>query len=189
MALQLEDHSLASFPMRSAVTTESIHCFMERLGKAVSGDGRVYFTGGVSALLIGWRDTTVDMDLHAEPEPSGFFEALPELKESLDINVELAAPFHFIPALPGWRERSVFIARHGKVDFFHCDFYSQALAKLERGHARDARDVEQMTLRELVIPAEVGRLFAEVQPGLIRYPAVDAAVFAARVAAYLDAHA
>ena len=179
---------MLAFPMRSPITASKIHRFMERLGKAVRGEGRVYFTGGVSALLIGWRETTLDIDLHPEPEAAGFFEALPELKESLEVNVELAAPFHFIPALPGWRERSVFISRHGKLDFFHCDFYSQALAKLERGHARDERDVEQMTARRLVVPAELHRWFAEVRPGLIRYPAVDAAVFAERVAAYLKAH-
>jgi hypothetical protein len=174
--------------MRAPVTVESIHRFMERLGRAVESEGRVYFTGGVSALLLGWRETTVDLDIHAEPEPAGLFEALPALKEALAVNVELAAPFHFIPPLPGWRERSVFIVRHGKVDFYHCDFYSQALAKLERGHARDVRDVEQMTARGLVVPAELARLFGEVQPGLLRYPAVDGAVFAERVARYLEAH-
>ena len=31
-------------------------------------------------------------------------------KDTLDVNVELAAPDQFIPALPGWRERSEFIA-------------------------------------------------------------------------------
>jgi hypothetical protein len=130
--------------MRAPVTVESIHRFMERLGKTVRTEGRVYFTGGVSALLLGWRETTVDLDLHAEPEPAGFFEALPGLKEALNVNVELSAPIQFIPPLSGWRDRSPFIARHGKVDFHHFDFYSQALAKLERGHERDLRDVERV---------------------------------------------
>lgn len=38
----------------------------------------------------------------------------------------------FIPSLPGWRDRSVFIARHGAVDFYHYDCSAQALAKVER---------------------------------------------------------
>ena len=46
--------------------------------------------------------------------------------------MDLAAPDDFIPALPDWRERSVFIARHGTVEFFHYDFYAQALAKVAR---------------------------------------------------------
>ena len=175
--------------MRSPVTVEKVHRFMERLGRAVPGEGRVYFTGGVSALLMGWRETTVDLDVHPEPEPAGFFEALPELKESLDVNVELAAPFHFIPALQDWRERSPFIARHGRIDFFHCDFYSQAMGKLERAHARDLLDVEQMTVRGLVIPVELARHFDEVKSLLIRFPAVDAEAFAQRVAGYMEGHA
>jgi hypothetical protein len=55
-------------------------------------------------------------------------------------NIELAAPDDFIPPLPGWEEWSIFIARRGKIDFYHYDLYAQALAKIERGHARDLAD-------------------------------------------------
>jgi hypothetical protein len=41
----------------------------------------------------------------------------------------------FIPHDRDWRERSRHIASIGFVEFFHCDFSLQALAKLERGHA------------------------------------------------------
>lgn len=44
----------------------------------------------------------------AEPEDA-LYRALPGLKESLEINVELAAPDQFIPPVPGWEKRS---ARH-----------------------------------------------------------------------------
>ena len=87
--------------MRAPVTTESIHRFMERLGRAVGSEGRVYFTGGCRRCLLGWRETTVDLNWHADPVPAGFFEALPALKEALEVNIELAAPFHFTPAVPG----------------------------------------------------------------------------------------
>ena len=43
-----------------------------------------------------------------------------------------------LPSLPGWRERSLFIDRHGRLDFYHYDPYSQALAKLERDSLRRA---------------------------------------------------
>ena len=98
--------------------------------------GRIYLVGGASAVLLGWRAMTVDVDLKLDPEPIGAFEAIAELKDSLDINIELAAPDQFIPALPGWRERSPFVARHGRVAFHHYDFYGQALGKIERGHRR-----------------------------------------------------
>ena len=43
------------------------------------------------------------------------------LKDELDINVELASPDHFIPAVPGWRDRSLLIGQEGRIRFFHYD--------------------------------------------------------------------
>jgi hypothetical protein len=99
------------------------------------------------------------------------------LKESLDVNIELASPDQFIPALPGWRERSKFIARHGQVSFYHYDFYSQALAKLQGGHARDLADVRAMRADALIDVNTLAHAFREIQPQLIRYPAIDADLF------------
>jgi hypothetical protein len=48
--------------MRHETQADDIQRFMERLGRAVREPGRVYFTGGVSALLHGWREMTVDID-------------------------------------------------------------------------------------------------------------------------------
>lgn len=115
---------------------------MAALGKAVSGPGRIYLTGGATAVLYDWRQSTIDIDMKADPEPAGLFEAIVILKETLAINIELAAPDDFIPALPGWRERSLFITRSGELDFLHYDPYAQVLSKVERGHARDLQDVE-----------------------------------------------
>lgn len=82
-------------------------------------------------MLMGWRDTTIDIDLRFEPELDEIFRALPELKERL-INIELTSPSDFISPLPGWQERSRFITREGKISFYHYDAYSQALSKIER---------------------------------------------------------
>jgi len=127
--------------MRAEASVDKINRFMAELGEAVRSPGRVYFTGGVTAVLLGWRETTLDLDLKADPEPQGFFEALPKLKDSLDINIELAAPDDFVPTLPGWSDRSQPIATHRLLSFYHYDFYSQALSKIERFHARDQGDV------------------------------------------------
>ena len=156
---------------------------MAELGRAVRSAGRVYFTGGVSAVLLGWREATLDVDLKADPEPAGFFEALPQLKDAMDINVELASPADFVPVLPGWVERSVFIARHGRLEFFHYDFYSQALAKIERFHSRDQGDVAQMLAAGLVKRDRLLELFRIVEPKLIRFPAIDADALRRRVEA------
>jgi len=80
---------------------------------------------------------TIGIDLQAEPEPRGFFEAIASLKDGLDINVELASPDLFIPVPSNWQDRSPFIIRFGKINYYHYDFYSQALSKMERGYLRD----------------------------------------------------
>ncbi|MCW0218756.1 MAG: hypothetical protein OJI67_10590 [Prosthecobacter sp.] len=167
--------------MRQPITKERINRFMIELGKVVQGSGTVFFTGGVSAVLMGWREMTVDVDFKAEPEPTGFYEALPPLKDKFDINLEPASPSDFIPVLPGWRERCRFIGREGSIDFYHYDFYSQALAKIERSHDRDRLDVANMIESGLVDKGRMLSLFQSIEPMLIRYPAVAPRAFAKRV--------
>jgi hypothetical protein len=167
--------------MRESTTQEKVERFMEELGRAVQSPGTVYFTGGVCAVLKGWRETTLDIDVKADPEPAGFFEALPKLKNAIDVNIELASPGDFVPPLPRWRERSEFIAKRGLLSFFHYDFYGQALSKIERDHARDRRDVARMILDDLIQPDRLRALFAQAEAELIRYPAVDAEALKRRV--------
>lgn len=174
--------------MRAAADVSKIHAFMAALGTAASSPGRIYLTGGATALLHGWRASTVDVDLKADPEPQGMFEAIASLKDILDVNVELATPDQFIPALPGWRERSLFIAAHGPVEFFHYDPYSQALAKLQRGHERDFNDARAMVARGLVEPMKLRELFAAIEPALIRHPAIDAVEFRTVVDKFCQSH-
>ena len=169
--------------MRSETNRVKLERFMGALGSRVGSAGRVYFTGGGTAVLEGWRETTIDVDLKALPEPQGFFEAIAELKDLIDLNVELAAPDEFIPELEGWQERSLFVARHGQIDFFHYDPYSQALAKIERGHARDLSDVEAMLDRGLIARDRLWTLFLEIEPKLLRFPAIEPAAFRAAVVA------
>ncbi len=150
---------------------------MSALGREADTDLRVYFTGGASAVLLGWRDTTIDADIRVIPESDRLFRALPELKERLRLNIELVSPPDFIPEVPGWRERSPFISREGLLSFHHFDFYSQALAKIERGHAQDQSDVRQMLGRGLVDPRRLLECYEEIEPNLYRYPALDPAAF------------
>jgi hypothetical protein len=89
------------------------------------------------------------------------------------MNVELASPADFIPELPGWRERSPFVAREGRITFHHYDFYAQALAKLERGHTQDREDVRAMVDRGFVERPRVLELFRAIEPLLYRYPAIN----------------
>lgn len=167
--------------MREVATSARIREFMRRLGEAPRESARIYLTGGATAVLIGWRETTIDVDLKAVPDLDEIFRAIPELKETLRLNVELASPDQFIPALPDWESRSPFIVREGRVDWHHYDLYAQALSKIERGHERDMLDVREMLRRGLVEPKEARRLFEAIRPALIRYPALDPASFARKV--------
>jgi hypothetical protein len=159
--------------VRAEANAERIRRFMTAFGSLARGPGNVYFTGGATAVLLGWRQTTIDVDLKLDPEPPGAFEALARLKDELDLNVELASPDDFLPPLPGWRERSLFVDRCGSVSFFHYDPRAQALAKIERGHAQDAIDVRSMLERGLVARAQLREALASIEPDLLRYPAVD----------------
>lgn len=159
---------------------------MAALGRETSGSGRIYLTGGATALLYGWRPMTVDIDLKADPEPARFFESIAQLKDSLQINVELASPSDFIPELLDWRSRSIFIERHGQLDFYHLDPYSQALSKISRGHTRDLTDVKAMVAHGLIRKDRLLGFFNEIKSALIRYPAIDPASFARAVAAFVE---
>lgn len=61
--------------MRSNVDPQKIEQLMNVLGREAQGSGSVYFTGGASALLIGWRGSTVDIDICLDPEPAGNFSS------------------------------------------------------------------------------------------------------------------
>ena len=159
---------------------------MIALGERVSSASRIYFTGGATAVLYGWRAMTIDIDLKPDPEPVGLFEAIASLKDELDVNVELACPDDFIPPVPGWRERSLFIARHGQIDFFHYDPYGQALSKLQRRHDRDLIDIKFLLERDLIRADKLREMFLLIEPGLIRYPAIDPASFRKAVNEFCD---
>jgi hypothetical protein len=148
---------------------------MRALGERAREDARVYFTGGVTALLLGWRETTIDIDLQLVPDRDDLLRAIASLKDELQLNVELASPAHFVPELPGWETRSVFIAREGRVSYYHYDLYSQALAKIERGHAQDRADVAQMLASGMVERGRLRELFETVFDRLHRYPSIDPA--------------
>lgn len=154
---------------------------MRAIAAVARAPGRIYLTGGASAVLRGWRDSTVDVDVKIVPESDAILRAIPDVKEKLQVNVELAAPSDFVPALPGWEDRSPFIAREGVIDFHHFDFYTQALSKLERAHRKDLADVESMVRDGLVDPQRLARLYDEVEPFLYRYPALDAPTLRAAV--------
>jgi hypothetical protein len=102
--------------MRPRADADNILAFAREPGDAATDPARLYLTGGATAVLEGWRATTVDIDIRLEPDADELLRQIPRLKESLGVNVELASPADFIPELPEWRERSPSITREGHLE-------------------------------------------------------------------------
>ncbi len=106
------------------------------------GSYRVYLLGGGTAVLCGWRDSTIDADLFSEQD--AVFRDIQRIKNDLQLNVELVRPEHFVPALEGSESRHVFIETIEDVSFYHYDPYAQLLSKVVRGFRRDLLDAESL---------------------------------------------
>ena len=67
--------------MRQPVTADNLQVFMKALAAVVSAPSRIYLVGGATAVLLGWRTSTIDIDLKIIPESDEILRKLPELKE------------------------------------------------------------------------------------------------------------
>lgn len=159
--------------MRRLADRERIEAFLAALAREAEVDTNLFVVGGTSAVLVGWRPTTIDLDIVLRPESDAMLRAIPALKERLQINVELASPDQFIPVPAGWEDRSPEIRRIGRVTVRHYDFVAQALAKIERGHGRDLADVDAMVAHGLITGVQVRAMFDRIEPELYRFPAID----------------
>ncbi len=161
--------------MRPDVDRARVVELLSELGRRLSSPHTLYLVGGSSAVFIGWRSSTRDVDVRPEPDSDELLRALHDLKHTLDINIELASPLDFLPALDGWQDHSPYVGSWGALHVRHLDFRLQALAKLERGLDTDLADVRAMLARELVTADELHVAFTAMRPRLFRFPAVDGA--------------
>ena len=140
---------------------------------AASREGFCYLTGGARPPSSSAGGRTIDVDVALEPEQDELLRELARIKSELQVNVELASPGDFIPFPLGVGEPQPRHRPRGSPSFAHFDPYSQTLAKLERGHQHDQEDAAELKERGLVEPARLLELFAEIEPELYRFPAVD----------------
>ncbi len=171
--------------MRDKLTTEKLKDFMRQFARRSKGPGAVYFTGGTTALLLGIREQTIDIDLKLDPEPSGAFEAIAELKNELNINIELASPGDFIPTPSSWKDNSLHIDTINQIQFFHYDLVMQALSKLERGHDQDILDVQALLDNSHISAQQIQERFAEIADDIIRFPSINRDLFHKKVSDFL----
>ena len=75
--------------MRDRLTRESLRALMRELSRSAGKDGHysVYLVGGGTAVLEGWRASSVDADLHAPRDD--IFRDVQAIKERLRLNIEL----------------------------------------------------------------------------------------------------
>jgi hypothetical protein len=53
--------------MRQLADVGRIRQFMRAFARAASMPGKVFFTGGATAVLLGWRSSTIDVDIILVP--------------------------------------------------------------------------------------------------------------------------
>ncbi len=172
--------------MRKKVTPETLREFMQKLAAHAQSPGHVYFTGGATALLLGLREQTIDLDIKFDPEPRGAFEAIAQLKNSLDVNVELAAPSDFIPVTSDWKSKSRFIDRLGDIEFSHFDLRAQILSKIERGYKQDLDDAREFQRAGNISTEELLLYFHAVKPLFVRYPSINVQLLEKELLNYLE---
>jgi hypothetical protein len=75
--------------LRDAADVERIERLARELGRVVAPGTRMYLTGGATAVLEGWRSTTVDIDIRFEPDSDAALRRIADLKEELQRGFEL----------------------------------------------------------------------------------------------------
>lgn len=160
--------------VRRSLTREGLRDLMNELARTAPGrrSYRVFFVGGGTAVLAGWRSSTIDADLYSDDDQ--IFRDVQGIKERLDVNIEFARPEDFVPALAGSDGRHVFIQTMGTVSFFHYDPYAQLLSKVVRGFARDMQDAEQFVASGMVEPERFRSLVHGIpESAFAWYPALS----------------
>jgi hypothetical protein len=87
--------------MREAADRARIERVMQSLGDAADSDVLIYLTGGATAVLMGWRDSTVDIDFVAVPDSGELLRQISRIREAFHVNVEITSPEHLAPVPPG----------------------------------------------------------------------------------------
>jgi hypothetical protein len=160
--------------VRREVTSGAVRELMVELARsAPAGEVfRVYIVGGGTAVLAGWRASTIDVDLHADRD--AVFRDIQAIKERLDLNIEYARPEQFVPPLAGSERRHVFIDRVGDVEFFHYDPYAQLLSKIVRGFRQDVLDARSFLQSGMVDAGEFRTLVHQIpESAFAKYPSLS----------------
>ena len=160
--------------MRHELTRERLRELMAEIARTAprGTDYRVYLVGGGTAVLVGWRPSSLDADLYAEED--SVFQEIQGIKERLNVNVEFARPEHFVPPLAGSDSRHVFVETVGRVSYYHYDPYAQILSKIVRGFERDLDDARHFVRSGMVDPEPLRELVDAIpDSAYAKYPSLS----------------
>ena len=73
--------------MRGRVDRARLRAFMRAVADVARLPLQVYLVGGATAVLEGWREATIDIDLAIGHGGEDVLRALPTIKERLDLNI------------------------------------------------------------------------------------------------------
>jgi hypothetical protein len=169
------------------ITKKNIQTFMKAVGKMVKNDATFYVTGGTTAVLLGFRNGTIDIDIAGNMDE--LFAFIPALKEEFQINIEMAKPTDFVPSLPGECDRHIMIVSYGKVRFMHFDPYAQAFSKIVRAHATDIADVKALAKEKIVDLKKLVDMITKLPDcDFEKYPRLNRAAVEATVQSFVESH-
>ena len=160
--------------MRRSLSREGVRDLMKELARTAPrrGSHRVFFVGGGTAVLEGWREYTIAADLYSDTD--AVFGEVQGIKERLNLNIEFVRPEEFVPALQGTGGRHVFIETIGNVSFYHYDPYAQLLSKVVRGFDRDMADARSFLASGMVDAARFRSLVEGIpDTAYAKYPALS----------------
>jgi len=181
----LQEQECDTMSMRPTVDKAEIERFLHAFGQFYRKQNRLYLTGGAALVHAGIRSgRTLDIDV--EVTDGDMLLTIDQLKQRLQLNIEVASPKDFMPVPNQWETWSQYVGRYGSVDVFYFDFYSIALSKIDRGTTRDLQDVQLLVLQSIIDLKTLDIAFQEViqqvqsTQGRMRYPRFDPTTFATR---------
>ena len=178
--------------MRAPIDRERIEQFLKRLDATAHQAGRVFLVGGAVLVHGGLRGRTLDIDLVIEADNAAseqaLLQAIRQIKDELQVNIERSSPADFIPLPGGWHERARWVGRYGRLEVFYFDYYSPALSKINRASERDLEDVALLLQRGLISLEGLDAAYQEIKPqlGMGKYFNADPAQFAVHYAIALQ---